>query len=125
MTRVSDSEIVDALEFDNAVEVVATITKRTGTVNATDTKVVVGFNYLPQSEEFYKDNNRTLTENFVYDSQVCTIAGAVVNGVDNGTAQQKIKEVECNTATGTTFTVRFIVEFGSDIKPILRQDGEA
>lgn len=125
LTRVSDSQVVDALEYDSAIEVVATITKRTGTVNATDTKVVVGFNYLPQGEEFYTDNDRTLTENFVYDSQVCTIAGAVVNGVENGLATQKIKEVECNTATSTTFTVRFIVEFGTDIKPILRQDGEA
>ena len=124
-TRVSDSQVVDALEFDNAIEVVATITKRTGTVNATQTKVVVGFNYLPQSEEYYKDNGRTLTENFVYDSQVCTIAGSINAGLEAGTAKQKLVEVECNTATSTTFTVRFIVDFGADVKPILRQDAEA
>jgi len=125
MTRVSDSQAVDALEYDSAVEVVATITKRTGTVNVEDTFVVVGFNYLPQSEEFYKENDRTLTENFVYDSQVCVIDGGVNTGIDEGTSRQKIKEVQCSIGTSTTFTVRFIIEFGADIKPILRQDGEA
>lgn len=125
LTRVSDSENVNALEFDNEIEVVATIRKRTGTVNIEDTRVVVGFNYLPQSEEFYKDNNRTLLENFVYDSQVCVIDGGLNTGIHAGTSKQKIKEVQCNIGTSTTFTVRFRIDFGSDILPILRQDTEA
>ena len=53
LTKVSDSSSVNSLEFVNEVEVLATIKRVSGTLlDNTNLKIVVGFNYLPQSEEF-------------------------------------------------------------------------
>ncbi|MGK3946162.1 hypothetical protein ABK046_48405, partial [Streptomyces caeruleatus] len=46
LTKVSDSSVVDSLEFVNEVEVLATIKRVSGTLlDNTNLKIVVGFNY--------------------------------------------------------------------------------
>jgi len=126
LTKVSDSSIVDALEFTNEVEIVATIKRISGTLlDNSDLKIVVGFNYLPQSEEFYLNNGKTLAENFLYDSLVIDMQDGEVNGVSFGTDNQIIKLAEAIFVDAETFTVRIRVLFGDDIVPVLRQDNEA
>jgi hypothetical protein len=126
LTKVSDSSSVNALEFANEVNVLATIKKVSGSLlNNASTKIVVGFNYLPQSEVFYRNNGKTLTENFLYDSIVIDMLNGEVNGVSFGTDNQIIKVAEATFVNSTTFTVRIRVKFGDDIIPILRQDSEA
>ena len=126
LTKVSDSSSLDALEFENEVEIVATIKKVSGTlVDDFGTKIVVGFNYLPQSEEFYRNNGKILSENFLYDSLVIDMQDGEVNGASFGTDNQIIKHAEATFIDTETFTVRIRVLFGDDIVPVLRQDSEA
>lgn len=126
LTKVSDSSGVNALEFVNEVEVLATIKKVSGTLyDDFGTKIVVGFNYLPQSEEFYRNTGKTLTENFLYDSLVIDLQAGEVNGVSFGTDKQIIKLAEATYVDIETFTVRIRINFGDDIVPILRQDTES
>lgn len=126
LIKVSDSSSVNALEFSNEVQCIATIKKVSGgLVTPSDNVIIVGFNYLPQSESFYKNNSKTLTENFLYDSVKIILGGGEENGEQNGTDSQIIKTAEATAIDSTTFEVRFNIEFGADIIPILRQDSEA
>ncbi len=126
LTKVSDSSVIDALEFVNEVNILATIKRVSGTLlDNTDLKIVVGFNYLPQSEDFYRNNGKTLTENYLYDSLVIDLQDGEVNGVSFGTDKQIIKLAESVFVDAETFTVRIRVLFGDDIVPVLRQDNEA
>lgn len=120
LTRVSDSQTVDALEYDTEIEVVATIERKTGNINTSDTYVVAGINYLPQDESLYKENGRTLIENFAYDSMVARVNVSPVLGTDNIT----VLEVD-NTPSTNTMTVRFRVELTTESKEIVRQEAEA
>ena len=86
---------------------------------------VVGFNYLPQSEEFYRNNGKTLTENYLYDSLVIDMQDGEVEGISFGTDNQIIKVAEATFIDAETFTVRIRILFGEYIVPILRQDNEA
>lgn len=122
--RVSDSEVVSALEYDE-VEVIATINRSVGSLHATDQVVIVGFNYLPQSEDYYTNNGRTLKENFAFDSLKVVIDNGPTNGINNGNSNQIIKLAEVTSVDTDTFTVRIRIEFGANISPILRQDSEA
>ncbi|MEB3151468.1 MAG: hypothetical protein VKL60_20930 [Sphaerospermopsis sp.] len=123
--RISDSEVVSTLEYDNEVEVIATINRSVGSLHATDQVVIVGFNYLPQSEDYYINNGRTLKENFAFDSLKVVINDGPTNGINNGNANQIIKLAEVTSVDTDTFTVRIRIEFGANISPILRQDSEA
>lgn len=123
--RIVDSVYVNSLEYDNEVEVIATINGRVGSIHATDQVVIIGFNYLPQSEDYYTNNGRTLKENFAFDSLKVVIDDAPTNGINNGNANQIIKLAEVTSVDTNTFTVRIRIEFGANISPILRQDSEA
>ena len=126
LTKVSDSSSVNSLEFVNEVEVLATIKRVSGTLlDNTNLKIVVGFNYLPQSEEFYRNNGKTLTENYLYDSLVIDMQDGEVEGISFGTDNQIIKVAEATFIDAETFTVRIRILFGEYIVPILRQDNEA
>ena len=126
LTKVSDSSVVDALEFENEVEILATI-KKNSAVLADDvfTKIVVGFNYLPQTESLYRNNKKTLSENYLFDSLLILLNGGEINGVNFGANDQIIKLAEAVYVNSTTLTVRVRIAFGSEIVPILRQDSEA
>lgn len=127
LEKVSDSSAVDALEFENEVEIVAEIRKKNGNlvVNVTGDIVVFGFNYLPQDESYYIENNKTLTNNFIVD----TIRMDLVNGIEDGdnltNPNQVIKTGLIENISADTIRLTVRISFGNESLSNLRQGAEA
>lgn len=117
--RVSDSEIVNQLEY-NEVEVKFILNSSTSSFTNT-TPLVFGFNFLPDDDSFYQNTGRTQDVNYCFDSKIVTANNTTINGNFFGTSKQIIKTIKANTLTSSTCEVTVRILIGSAQKTILEQ----
>jgi hypothetical protein len=124
LERVSDSEAVNQLEYVE-IEVRITLNSAAGNFHATNSRLVFGFNYLPQDAELYQNTGRELEENFCFESKLFTPNNVPVNGDNFGTAAQVIKTINGEVLDPNTCLVTIRILFGADRAEILEQEDVA
>jgi hypothetical protein len=122
ITRVSDTATLDALELTSQVDATFRVTNTVNSpFSATLTKGMAIFWTLPDSEERYQNNDRTLEQNFVYDYGLNTV-GTITNGNNFGTSYQSIEEVEITYVDSDNIDVRIRFDFGSDAISVVNEN---
>lgn len=118
--RVSDSEFINQLEY-NEVEVKFNIASDSPAFDE-DSRLIFGFNYLPEDQELYQNTNRFLEENFCFESKLFTPDNTPVNGNNFGTSDQIIKTINGNIIDSQNCLVTVKILFGNNRADILKQE---
>lgn len=121
ISRVADLTIINQLEFTGDIQVDVIISNPVDSFFASTSKCVFGFNYLPETEELYRDNGRTLNENFLFDSKSANLNLSIATGQYAGTARQIIKSVEYDIIDAKHAKLKAVVNFGATSQAILRE----
>jgi hypothetical protein len=128
ITRVSDSVSLSALEMSSVADVTFRVNNATATPFSNgNTKGLAAFWTLPSEDRFYIsniNNTRTYLQNFTYDYALATNGGSTVNGVNNATGWQCIKELQITHVSNSAIDVRVRIELGNDVKNVLNQQAE-
>lgn len=124
LQRVSDSVFINQLEYDE-VEVKINIHSTAGAFSNVNSRLIFGFNYLPQDQALYQNTGRTLTENFSFESKLLTPNNVAVNGDNFGTGDQIIKTIKGQVLSPTDCQVTVRVLFGANRVGILTQEDVA
>ena len=113
---------VTKLQFDvdNTVEIIIKNTTDTP-FSSGNTKYILGFNYLPESETLYQNNGRTQTQNFLFDSNFNTIGSGSVNGSNYGNAYQVVKTVTSTFTSSSEIKITAVINVGATAKGILQE----
>jgi hypothetical protein len=122
--RVSDSEFINQLEY-NEVELKININSAAGSFDAADSRLVFGFNYLPQDQTLYQNTDRLLKTNFAFDSKLFTPDNIAVNGDYFGTGSQIIKTIQGEVIDPNNCMITVRILFGADQVDILTQEDVA
>jgi hypothetical protein len=122
--RVSDGEFVNQLEYGE-MEVKFTLNSTAGSFHAGNSRLIFGFNYLPQDQTLYQNQNRFLEANFAFDSKLFSPNNITVNGDKFATNDQVIKTVKGQVISANTCEVTVRILFGSNQDDILRQEDVA
>lgn len=93
----------------------------TGSFDPALTKVVVGFNYLPESEELYKNNGFAQHRNFLFDSLMVTVGTGEQLGDYAGSPMQVIKTIKVDYENSGSLQITGHIEFSDDAEDILKQ----
>jgi hypothetical protein len=124
LQRVSDSAFVNQLEYDE-IEVKLNIHSAAGSFTAVDSRLVFGFNYLPQDKSLYQNTGRSLEKNFGFESKLLVPNNVAVNGDNFGTNDQIIKTIKGQVLSATDCQVTVRILFGSNRVDILTQEDVA
>lgn len=114
-------ETIDSLRFgkDITVEVIIGNTADSP-FSSGNTQWIFGFNYLPESEEYYQNNGRDFEDNFLHDTTKGVI-GATQNGANYGTTMQVVKNVVSTHISSTSTKLTATINVGSAAEAILQQ----
>jgi hypothetical protein len=124
LQRISDSEFVNQLEYGE-IEVKINVNSAAGNFSAVNSRLVFGFNYLPQDAALYQNTDRALDVNFAFDSKLLTPDNITVNGDNSGTDLQVIKTIGAEVIDPNNCLITVRILFGADRVDILTQEDVA
>jgi hypothetical protein len=120
------SEVLEALELTEAETTVEITVKNSSAVfSNNNTKFVLNFCKAPSDENEYRGNNRTVDQNFVHDRALQTVGSAAVNGQNNGTGYQVLKNISAELVSASEIKITAKVSLGSDAVNVLMDSEEA
>lgn len=106
------------LTRDDVVTVEFDIENTADNTNGLAQYVCVNFIMLPEDPADYKNINTPMYQNYAFDRAIATTGGATVQGLNNGTNWEVIKDLSVTSGTGKV-SVSFDVDFGSDVQTLI------
>jgi len=103
------------LTRDDTITVNLDIENTADNTNGNAQYVCVNFIMLPEDDNDYVNQNEFMYKNYAFDRAFATTGGGAVQGINNGTNSEVIKDLTVTSGTGKV-AVEFDIDFGSDVK---------
>jgi len=103
------------LTRDDTVTVNFDVENTADNTNGNAKYVCVNFIMLPEDEDDYINQNEFMYKNYAFDRAFATTGGGTVQGINNGTNSEIIKDLTVTSGTGKV-SVQFDIDFGSDVQ---------
>jgi hypothetical protein len=101
-----DTTVIDSIELtDDAQTVEIGVVSNNGTFSDNNTEFSLNFCILPDDPDDYRNNNKTIVQNFYFDRGANTVGSAGVPGDNNGTDEQIFSNIEATFVDANNITI--------------------
>jgi hypothetical protein len=107
----ADLSVIDSVELtDNTQTVEIDVYSQNGTFSNNNTEFALNFSILPDEQEDYTFNGKTVVENFYFDRAFNTVGSAGVSGDNNATDEQIFTDVSAAFVDANNITITATID---------------
>ena len=107
----ADLSVIDSVELtDNTQTVEINVYSQNGTFSNNNTEFALNFSILPEEQEDYTFNGKTVVENFYFDRAFNTVGSAGVSGDNNATDEQIFTDVSAAFVDANNITITATID---------------